>query len=228
MTMHEEPWQADWNELSARCERSAALGELALRRATTESVQSRLTSWRRGRLLEQFVGVLALVATGAIVAEHVGEVRYLVAGAALAAFCIAVVIAAIRLQVQAAEVDLAGPIASSQRALECLHLAEFRTARLWLLGGVVVWLPALLLGFEAVTGAPVLPQVDFAWFAANLGFGVVALVVGRAWSRRVVAPERCHPWAGRLVELLTGQPLQVARQRLRELAEFLAEPTSRR
>ncbi len=226
--MHDEPWQTAWNELTLRCERTATQSENAMRRATADVLQGQMTSWRRARSIEWIVGFLGLVVSGMVVAEHVGEARYCVAGAAVGAFCIAVVVVAVRLLVQAAGLDFAGPIATSQRHLEELHLAEFRSSRLWLLGGVVIWLPALLLGFEAATGAPVLRQVDLAWFAANLLFGIVVLSIGCAWSRRFVERDWGQPWAARLVDVLTGRPLQAARARLRELAEFVAEPPARR
>jgi hypothetical protein len=225
--MHDEPWQVAWSELTARCERNAALAEQAWRRATTDALHGQLATWRRWRWLEQAVGIATVVMAVSVVLGHAGELRYLAAGATVFAFGLAVVIAAIGLLVRAAAIDLAGDVVASQRGIEVLLLAEFRNARLWLLGGVVVWLPTLLLVVEALTGTPALRHVHFPWFAANLTFGAFLLILGRAWSRRIVEPERRHPWSRQLVDLLTGRPLQEARERLREIAEF-AEPTGQR
>ena len=107
-----------------------------------------------------------------------------------------------------------------QRDLRQLQFAEFRALEWALFGGVVVWLPALLALFEAVTGVAALGRVDLAWLVANLAFGVVVLVAGTALSRRYVEHPTAGPRARRFLDAVSGRALRRAADQLAELARF--------
>jgi hypothetical protein len=80
--------------------------------------------------------------------------------------------------------------------MERIKLAGYRATKWALLGGVMLWLPSGLVLFEVVTGVPALALVELRWLAANLGFGVMVLVIGQAWSKRYVERRELGPRVG--------------------------------
>ena len=107
-----------------------------------------------------------------------------------------------------------------QRAVERARLAEYRATKWAVLGGVVIWLPAALLLFEAVTGVPAIGLVDPAWLVANLALGAAVLALGLALSRRYVERPGLGPRARRIVDALSGRSLRAATRHLADLSRF--------
>ena len=165
----------------------------------------------------------AAVATAVLLARHAAEPRYLLAGGATLVYLAGLCAASVALLVRASRLDLGGPIATVQRDLAALQRAEYRSTLWAVLAGVITWLPAVLLLFEAVTGVDALARVDLAYLASNLLFGVAALALGVGWSRRYVEREDAPPWARRLIAAMSGRGLRVANARLAEVAAFVDE-----
>lgn len=212
-----------WAAHSARLERSLAIDERLLREVQVAKAQRALTPWVLARALEVLLGIVALVLAAPVLVVHLAEPRYLVAAGALVVFLVGATAMSAFLLVHGLRLAYEGPVAALQRELEGIRLAEYRALKWALLGGVVVWLPALLVLFEAVTGVPALARVDLAWLVSNLVFGLVVLGVGHTLSKRHLERAELGPRARKLVDALTGRGPRLAAARLAELASFVRD-----
>jgi hypothetical protein len=186
-------------------------------------VRRALTPYILWRALEVALGVAALVVVMSVLADHARAPRYLITVGGLAGFTAAMTAQTAALLVRGARLDRgghAGPVTVLQRDLEQLKRAEYRAFTWALGGGVLLWLPAALVLFEAVTGVDAIARVDLAWLLGNLGFGAVALGLGQVLSRRYVERDALSPRARRIVDAVSGRALRVATAHLAELAKF--------
>lgn len=151
---------------------------------------------------------------------HTTELRYTLVAGGLAVFTVGITALCAYLLVKNMALDYGGPVTAIQRDLERILLAEYRVLKWAVLGGVVAWLPAALVLFEAVTGVDALARVDLAWLIANLVFGLVLLGFGLVMSRRYVERPDLGPRARRFMEALSGRRLRSAAAHLAELASF--------
>ncbi|MGH7682493.1 MAG: hypothetical protein ACRENN_10985 [Candidatus Eiseniibacteriota bacterium] len=212
-----------WAAQGAVLERSLAINERVLREVMLGKTRRALTPYVLWRGVEIALGVVAMFVAMPILAAHVAEPRYLVAGGALAAWLYLVTAMSTYLLVSALRLDYAGPVTSLQRGVERIRLVEYRALKWALLGGVVVWLPGLLVLFEAVTGVPGLARVSLAYLVANLALGLGVLAVGQALSKRYLEHVNLKPWARRLVDAVSGRGLRIAADHLAELSRFERE-----
>lgn len=212
-----------WTAHGALLERSLAIDERLLRETLMRKVRFALAPHVAWRALEVVLGAAALLAVGPVLAAHAGEPRYLVAGGALLVYLAGVTALSAYLLVNALWLDHGGPVTAIQREVERIRMAEYRAIKWALLGGVVVWLPAVLVLFEALTGVDALARVDLPWLALNLLFGIVVLVLGQTLSRRYVERPDLSPVARRIVEAVSGRGLRAAASHLAELARFERE-----
>jgi hypothetical protein len=209
-----------WAAHGVALERSLAINERLLRETFLGRARSTLAPYVLWRALEVTLGVAASLLVGPVVAAHAGEPRYVVAGGALLAYLAGITALSAYLLIAGARLDYDGPVTAIQRSVEHIKRAEYRATKWAVLGGVVIWLPAALLLFEAVTGVPALARADLAWLISNLGFGVVVLALGLLWSRRYVERPDLGPRARRLVDALSGRALRAVTRQLGELARF--------
>ena len=207
----------------AALERSLAINERLLREVMLGKVRSRLRPYILSRAVEVALGALGLVLAAPVVAAHAAEPRYLVGGGALLAYLAAITAMCLHLLAQSAQLDTGGPVAAIQRAIQRAQLTEYRTIKWALLGGVVAWLPAALIWFEALTGVPALALVELWWLAGNLAFGLAAVALGLAAARRYVERPGLSPRARRIASALSGRALRDAAGHLDELSRFERE-----
>lgn len=212
-----------WAAHGAALERSLAIDQRLLREMLLRKVRFALAPYLLWRALEVVLGVAALCVVLPVLAAHTTEPRYLVAGGALAVFVLGLTAQCAYLLVSGLQLDYDGPVTAIQRASERLQRAEYRSFRWALLGGVVVWLPALLVAFEALTGVAALARVDLAFLLANLGLGLLVLALGVAWSKRHVERPDASPRMRRLLDHLSGRQLLSVKRSLAELASFERE-----
>lgn len=205
-----------WAAHGAALDRSVAIGERLLRETLTGKARAAAAPSTRWRVVELVVWLALLVGAGSVLGRHLGEPRYVVAGGALVLYLAAIAGRTVHLLVATARLDYDAPVTATLRAVSRLRRAEVHTTTWAIGGGVVTWLPAALVGFEAVTGVPVLAHVDLAWLAANLALGVLVLIVAVVWVRRNVdrAPR------SRVVDALSGRALRDAERHLADLAAF--------
>jgi hypothetical protein len=119
-------------------------------------------------------------------------------------------------------------VTAIQREVERIKLVEYHALKWAVLGGVVAWLPAALISFEAVTSVDALARVNLAYLVGNLVFGLAVLGLGCVLSRRFVERPDLGPTARRLVDALSGRALQSATAHLSELARFEREESQTR
>lgn len=215
-----------WAAHGAILERSLAIDERLLREVLLRKVRFALAPYILWRALQVALGVAALLVVLPVLVAHVAEPRYLVAAGALAVFTAGVSAQAAYLLVRSLQLDYGGSVTAIQRDVERIRLAEYRALKWALLGGVVVWLPAVLVLFEALTGAAALAHVDLPWLAANLLFGLVLLAIGQVLSKRYVERSDLGPWSRRVADALSGRGLRRAAGHLAELAQFAREDSS--
>lgn len=225
--MQLDDWKEAWAAHGALLQRSVAIDERLLRETLLRKVRFALTPYVLWRALEVALGVAALFVVVPVLVAHPGEPRYLVAGGALFVFTVGITALCAYLLVNALQLDYGRPVTAIQRDVERIRLAEYRALVWAILGGVVVWLPALLIPFEALTGVEALARADLAYLAANLVFGFVVLAVGLALSKKYVERPDLGPWARRLVDAASGRSLRSAAGHLAELAQFEREEPPR-
>lgn len=209
-----------WAAHGALLERSIALDERLLRERMLGKVRFALGPCVVARALEVLLGIVVLGVVMPVLTGHTAEPRYLVAGGAVAVFAFGVTALSARLLVLSLQLDYGGPVTTIQRDVERIKLAEYRAQKWALLGGVVVWLPAALLAFEALTGLEPLAGVELAFLGANLAFGLAVLIAGQLLSKRYVERSDLGPRARRVVDALSGRALRVAAGHLAEVERF--------
>jgi hypothetical protein len=221
--MQVDELQQIWAAHGALLERSLAIDERLLRELLLSKVRRALAPYVLCRALEVAFGFAALFVVLPVVVAHAPEPRYAVVGGALALFTAGLTALCAYLLVHAWQLDYGGPVARIQRAVEGVRLAEYRSFKWALLGGTLLWLPAALVLFEALTGVAALGRIGFPWLVGNLVFGLGVLALGLALSRKYVERPDLGPRARRLLEALSDRALLAAAGHLGELARFERE-----
>lgn len=212
-----------WAAHGVMLERSLAIDERLLREVLLRKVRIALAPYVLWRALEVALGVAMLSIVVPVVAGHVGEPRYAVVGGALAVFVVGITAQCAYLLTKSLALDYGGPVTAIQREVEHIRLMEYHALKWAVLGGVVAWLPAALISFEALTSVDALARVDLAYLVGNLAFGLAGLGVGHVMSRRYVEHPALGPTARRLVDALSGRGLRSAAAHLAELGRFERE-----
>lgn len=209
-----------WAAHGAALERSLAINERLLRETLLRKVRFALAPFVVWRALEVALGAAVVRLVVRVLVAHLGEPRYLVAAGALAVFAAALTALRAASLVSGVKLDYSGAVTAIQRDVERLKLLEYRATKWALLGGVLLWLPAALVVFEAITDVDALARVDLAWLIANLAFGACVLAVGLTWSRRNVERHGLGPRARRIIDAISGRSLRSVTSHLAELARF--------
>lgn len=221
--MQLDDFQKAWAAHGAALERSLAIDERLLREVLMRKVRFALLPYVLRRGVEVALGVGALLLALPVLTDHLAEPRYVVVAGLFCACSVAMTAVTAWLLVSVLRLDHGRPVTEIQRELERVRLVEYHALKWSLLGGVLLWLPAALVLFEALTGVPALARVDLAWLAANVVLGFCVLALGHAWAKRHLERRDLAPWARRLVDALTGRALRSAADHLAELARFQAE-----
>jgi hypothetical protein len=210
-----------WHEHTAALARCIAIDERLLRHEVERRVRRVLLPFVLVRAAEVLAGAGAVVLLAPVVWAHATEPRYLVAGGVTLPWLIGLTASSAWLATHAATLDHDAPVARRQPSVARLRAVEYAAFTWALFGGVLAWLPGLLLLFEAVTGVAGLQRVDGPYLVANLAVGALVLTGGRWWSRAVVERTDAAPWARRLRDALSGRALQRSAAELAELDRLL-------
>ncbi len=212
-----------WAAHGAMLERSLAINERLLRETMLRKVRFTLAPYVLWRALEVALGIAMMAIVIPILLAHPGEPRYVVVGGALAVYTYGITALSAYLLVKASQLDYGGPVTKIQCDVERIRLVEYRAVKWAVLGGVVIWLPAGLVLFEALTRVNALGRVHLGWLVGNLLFGIAVLVPGLLLSRKYVERTDLKPWARGLVDALSDQGLRRASGHLAELSKFERE-----
>lgn len=213
-----------WAAHTAAIDRNRTVSERLLREVLVRKAGRALWPLALTRAVEIALAAAGIAVVVPLLAQHVAEPRYLVAGLPVLAYLVAFAALSVRLLVRALAPDVAAPVAELQSAVARLQIAEFRRVGLAVLGGVVVWLPLPLLLFEGATGVAALARVDLAWLVGNVAFGVVAAGAAVLAARRIAARPDLGPFVRRIVDGVSGRGILRARAHLDELAELTRAP----
>lgn len=215
--------KASWIALDRKLERSFALERERLARAAAEEARRVALRGSLCRLAELASGACVAVAAIQVVAAHETSPRYLLLGGAVAAVALLVTIANAVLWIGTAALEPAGGVIAIQSAVERLRRFEFRILKWALALGILIWLPALAIVFERLTGVDALARISGLYLGANLAFGILCagIVFRLAW--RFVEHDFESATARKVVDALTGSGFRRAEARLRELDEFRSE-----
>lgn len=209
-----------WAAFGAKLERNLVVDERLLREMLLTKVRSALIPFQVLRTLEVALGIAVVVATIAVLTDHLSEPRYWIVATGLAVIATYVSGLSAYSLIQTVVIDYASPVTALQRMIERVRLAEYRMLKWTLMLGIVAWLPISLILFESLTGFDALARISLEWLVANIFFGLACLGVGLALSRRYVETAQLRPWARHLVNSLSGRAVQSATQHLAELSRF--------
>lgn len=215
-----------WAAHGAVLERSLAIDERLLREVLLRKVRFAMAPYLLWRALEVAICIAVLVAVVAVLGAHIAEPRYFVVAGTVAVFSFVITALNGYLLVSGLRLDYEGPVTAIRRDVERIKLAEYRAFKWALLGGVMLWLPVLLVLFEALTSVAALARVNLAYLVANLVFGLAVLALGQMLSRRYVERPDIGPRTRRLVEAISGRALRTAAGNLADLARFEREDES--
>src|SRR5262249_54097422 len=138
-----------WAAHGAALERSLAINERLLRETMVRKARFALAPYVVWRALEVALGIVAVGLVMRVLAAQVDEPRYLAVAGPLAVFAVAMTALSGRLLVGGVGLDYDGAIVEIQREVERLRIGEYHATKWGLLGGVLLWLPAALVLFEA-------------------------------------------------------------------------------
>lgn len=215
-----------WAAHGTLLEKNLRINERLLREVMARKIRSSLAPYLLWRALEAVAGLVVIALVGGVLGDHLGELRYVAMAGIVLAFAVAVTATTIYLLLRAIRLDYSGPLTEVQLAVERLKRIEYRAFKWALLGGIVVWLPAALVLFEALFTVNALARVDLAWLASNVVFGLSLLWLGQLLSRRYVERPDLGPWARRLVDRVSGRSLESVDRHLAELASLARDEAS--
>lgn len=205
----------DLKPMWAALDKSLAIQQRLLRDTITRKVRFAQLPYVVGRVLEIAFCLALLLAVVPVIAQHAGELRYVLIGIPMVALTIAMTAVGVH-SLSLVGLDYGGPVAELQRRVARLKRLEYRAFAWALFGGAVCWLPAFLLVLEAITGSPALADADLAWLVTNLAIGVVLLGIGLWLATRFATNSR-------VVDAVTGRSLRRVERYLDELAQFQRE-----
>lgn len=183
----------------------------------TRTAMQRMTLWLG---IEGFVWFTIVVWIGSFVYEHIGVRLLAVSAIALDLYAIAMLAATLRQIVAARQIDYADIVSGIQRQLENLRILRIRITLGALLGGTVVWAPAMIVACKAFLGLDV---NNTTWLWANNLFGLALIPLGLWLSKKYGDHTGGSPYLRRLMKDISGHNLNVAFASLTKLADFEKE-----
>lgn len=209
-----------WAQQDSRLDESLRMNRQLLSATVlnkTRTAMQRMALWLG---IEGFVWFTIVVWLGSFVYAHIGVGRLAVSAIALDVYAIAMLAATLRQIVAARQIDYAEPVFGIQRQLEKLRILRVRITVRTLLGGTIVWAPAMIVVCKAFLDLDV---NSTAWLWANILFGL-ALVPLELWlSKKFGDRMDGSPFLQRVMKDITGHNLNAAFTSLTKLAAFEKE-----
>ena len=181
--MHIDELKAAWAGLEARTG-AIETRERAARRA---GGLARARAWLRvtgaGLAVQVLVGVVLALIGGSYWFDHWGQLHLVLAGMALHAFGILVIVLAGTQLVAWRTVDFAGPILDVQARVARLRLRRARAERVMLVAGMTLWAPVALMLLETVGIDVWRISPAYVWGNVAAGIAIAAALAGamRRW-----------------------------------------------
>lgn len=221
--MELEDLQRRWEEYDAKLDRSIRLNTRLLQTALRGKADTSTRWLSRSLTFELLLSLIAPICLGSFIANHVGEVRFLVPAIALHLCAIAVVIATVHQLVAIRRIDYSAPIVEIQKRLESLRVERIRTTIWTLLAAPLLWTPLLIVALKSLLGVDAYDSFGPGFLAANVLFGLLVLALGLRISRRYADRIYRSPLVQRFMQDLSGRSLAKATGFLGALARFEEE-----
>ena len=215
--------KAQWQKHDQQLEKSLQLNRELLSAAKLKPAESALRRLALWAGLEAGMWFVIVVALDSFIAGHIRMPALVVSATALAVMSTAIVIALVRQMTGALRIDLAQPVAAIQKRVETLRMLRIRTTQWAVLGGTLLWVPALAVAIQAIFGIDIYRNVDLRWLITNMLFGA-ALFPAAIWaSKRFGARMGRSPFIQHFMNDLAGKNLKAVRGFLVKLREFESE-----
>ena len=170
--------------------------------------------------------ILFLLGFGSFTADHFGEWKFFLPGAALQIWTIVMGVLTIREREALRAVDFSLPLVDIQSRLANLRMQRARSVQwAFLTGQILWWIPFVIVLFKGLLGVDLYRASPFMppFIAWNLVFGIAfipaALLIGR-WVGPWLAGTR---FSSTLLDMITGADLAAARATLGRIARFQEE-----
>lgn len=209
-----------WQALDAKLDGALRLNRRILDEHILSRADKAMTRHLFSLAAELALGIVAVLLTGSFVADHVGEVHFLVPGLALHVFVIAQIGTLVRQIVATRQVDYGAPLVEVQKRVERLRAASIRTTMWTLLLAPLLWTPLFVVALKALLGVDAYATFGVRYLAVNVAVGLVVLALGQLASRRYATRFLDSPRATRLMRALAGTNLTAAAGFLDSLARF--------
>lgn len=212
-----------WNEYDRKLDVHLRLNTRVLREFGLNRVDSSLRRLTRVIVFELLMGLVAAVLLGGFIADHLGEMRFLIPAVALDVFVIYFIGWSIRQWVALSSLDYGTPVVEIQRKLEMLRIDRIRMTKWVFLLSPLLWIPLLIVGVEGLLGLDAYAILDTAWLVSNFVFGLAVIAVAVWASRRFADRLQDSPLARRVADALADRSLVEAAGFLGTLSSFERE-----
>jgi hypothetical protein len=209
-----------WKALDRRLQKQDLLTRELLREGRLDTARTRLRPLVFGHAAQIVLGVLGCGGFAPFWFAHREDTPLLLAGLAMHAYSLALIVVGVVVLVQVARIDYAAPVLSIQRALLRLRSTYIRGGLSVGLAWWVMWLP-LLMVLIGNTGGGLYANAP-AVVIGGLAVGVAGLVLTYAAYRWASRPERARlgRWLG---DGAAGRSIQRAQAAVDDLARFEQE-----
>ena len=212
-----------WAEYDRKLDASLRLNTRILREINLDRVDSALKRLTRLIVFELLLDLAAVIALGAFIVSHIGEVRFLAPAVLLDVCAIGFVITSIRQLVALNSLDYSAPVVAIQKQLGVLRIERIRVTKWVLLLSPLLWTPLLIVALEGLFGVDAFRFLDGTWLAANLLFGLAFIPLMLWAARRLADRWQGSPLLQSLMDDLAGRSLIDAAGFLGTLSHFEEE-----
>ncbi len=212
-----------WNEYDRKLDTSLRLNSRVLREFGLNRVDSSLRRLTRVIVFELLMGILATVLLGGFIADHLGEMRFLLPAVALDLFVIYFIGWSIRQWIALSSLDYGESVVEIQRKLELLRIDRIRMTKWVFLLSPLLWIPLLIVGVEGFLGLDAYAILDTAWLVSNFVFGLAVIALAVWVSRRYADRLQGSTLARRIADALADRSLNEAAGFLGTLSSFERE-----
>lgn len=212
-----------WNEYDRKLDASLRLNTRVLREFGLNRVDSSLRRLTRLIVFELLMGLVAAVALGGFIADHLGEMRFLAPAVALDLFVLYFIGWSIRQWVALGSLDYGESVVAIQRKLELLRIDRIRMTKWVFLLSPLLWIPLLIVSLEGLLGLDSYAIFDTGWLVSNLVFGLAVIALALWVSKRYADRLQGSPLVRRLMDALADRSLDEATGFLGTLSSFERE-----
>ena len=215
--------QDRWTEYDRKLETSLRLNTRILREINLSKADSSLKRLSRLLVFELLQDLAAVVLLGMFIANHLGEMRFLVPALLLDICAVSFVIRSVRQLAMLHSLDYSAPVMAIQKQLAGLRIERIRVTKWVLLLCPLLWTPLLIVALKGLFGLDAYLFLDGTWLAVNLGIGLAFIPLMLWAARRFAGRWQGSPLFQSLMDDLAGRSLVAAAGFLSALSDFEGE-----